>query len=336
MRQLFVLEGTLLTCLRLDLSGATITVSDIDEASSKLWDLRLDQIILSLDADEGDVSISSLYDSILQNWIAPLPANAPSRVRKKKERLARRIAAEVMLARSRIHSSSSFEPIRGQPQPELQKGPSQDSGIALPPSSSRPGSSQSDGLAFQSSPPLSSPADPLTRSYVTHPNPVLRLTRHIQIEKPPLVVPRNVDQVLMHWAPGIDPSTYDWEVTERSIHRDLHANEAPSRKEAEKSKRRAERLMKRQRREDVERSKAESQPLYGREEGGLRSSPIPVVPGLGLSSQVAIQAQGQSQSQSQEFGGYGGMVQSQVESGRHGGRPVIKKKKKGKGRVSGF
>jgi RNA polymerase I-specific transcription initiation factor RRN6 len=137
----------------------------------------------------------------------------------------------------------------------------------------------------------------------------------------------------MHWVPAADPTTYDWAATTRAVDEEFgitQESEDLSQKEREKLKRKAERLLKRQKRElNLERRNAESQPVLA-----LRSSPPPIV-GLGMSSQT--QPARQSQADSQGFPPFGfGVVQSQVELGRHGGRPAIKKKKKAKGRISGF
>jgi hypothetical protein len=92
-----------------------IDVSDVDEASASLQELRLlatedgthearciaDAYLLYLD-ETAHPTMSGLYDSILQSWIAPLPRDVPHRIRQHKERLARRVAAEVMLASTRI------------------------------------------------------------------------------------------------------------------------------------------------------------------------------------------------------------------------------------------
>jgi RNA polymerase I-specific transcription initiation factor RRN6 len=146
-------------------------------------------------------------------------------------------------------------------------------------------------------------------------------------------VPPNISNILTHWKLGADPHEYDWAATERILNEEVTSDDEAGQKDKERLKRKAERLLKRQKRElERERKQAESQPLFGRDIGGMRSSPGPALAtGIGLSSQT----QSQSQSQSQGFGTFDA-VQSQLEPGRHGGRPVKKKKVRGKGRISGF
>src|SRR4051794_31591664 len=96
---------------RLEIADMHLDVTDIDEASSALQKLHLaDQDHNSalvqhiaplsvLELDEGlQFSMNNLYDDILNHWVKPLPSHTSNRVRQRKERLARRIAAEVMMA----------------------------------------------------------------------------------------------------------------------------------------------------------------------------------------------------------------------------------------------
>lgn len=293
---------------------------------------------------------------MLENWIAPLPKTVSNRVRQSKERLARRIASELMLASAQIrYPQPNDAPLADS---YGSAGLSQDSTVSLRIPGPWEKSSQSAPLfssqptLFSSQPnPFSSQREQSTQpsALPTHPNPITRLSQYLQISKLPPKPSPNISQILMHWTPGADPSSYDWEATTRAIDeelgRDLDEEEIQqNNREKDKLRRKAERLAKRQKRElEIEKRKVESQPLpllFGRERMGLRSSPVPAMGGMG-SSQVGMGGSSQmgmgsqSQSQSQGFvGGFGG-VQSQVEPGRHGARAVEKKKKKKK-RVGGF
>ncbi|KAF2661097.1 hypothetical protein K491DRAFT_774371 [Lophiostoma macrostomum CBS 122681] len=279
----------------------------------------------------GPLDMASVYDNILENWIAPLPPNFPHRLRQVKEHLARRIAAEVMLSAARVHRSGDVDTtsvVEAEPARE-----SQDSAVAFPILPSRATHRQAELRPFTSSQlePLSvQTGAPETAAGVSS-NPIARLSRHVQITKPPPIVPPNIGNVLTHWTLGADPHTYDWVATERIMDEEATSDDEAGQKDKERLKRKAERLLKRQRRElEREKKQSESQPLFGREVGGLRSSPAPA-PALGFDSSSQAQSQTQTQSQGFEIPGF---VQSQVEPGKHGGRPV--KKKKGKGRISGF
>jgi RNA polymerase I-specific transcription initiation factor RRN6 len=159
----------------------------------------------------------------------------------------------------------------------------------------------------------------------------------------PTIIPPNVSKLLSHWQPGIDPSTYDWEATERVLQ--TETPDETSQELREKERKKKERREKRQRREDEllrAKSQTSSQSIFA-QPAFPRSSPGPMFGGMASSSQAPIpmssQQPSQSQSQGGVSGGFGGVYsvvpQSQVEPGRFGGRPD-KKKKKGKSRVSGF
>ena len=308
----------------------SVTVDDIDEASAKMDELSLANHESSLEVrriassqvlgfgdegPQGSHSVSSLYDQLLQNWVAPLPNTISPRIRQAKERMARRIAVGVVLASTRIR-----EPEVQHDDAISQSQPSQDSGIAL--SSSFPQrSSQSDPYTQSSQPGSSAePADlPSAES-----NPLARLSKHLIIkDTSPREIHPSIKQVLSHWTLGADPSLYDWEATERSLAEERDLAKEDTRKSREKARRKKERQMRRQQRENelftgrVESAKAESQPQ------AMRSSPGPAF--AAGSSQV--------HASSQPFGGALG-VQSQAEPGKHGTRPA--KKKKVKSRMSGF
>lgn len=318
---------------------AVVTVDDIDEGSARVDELYLMDLTehdsslelrkiasdyalgLVLDETQDPLSLSSLYDLILQTWIAPLPRTIPARIRQTKEYMARRIATGVVLASTRVRQIQETDDMAVTP-----PGPSQDSAVAL--SSSLPQyTSQSDwpSKSSQSHEPevLFTAATSSTISI----NPLARLSEHLHINdtKPP-AVSSNVAQVLSHWQLGASPSIYDWEATERAFAEELELEIEGTQKLREKAKRKKDRQVKRQKKENqlfagkVESGKAGSQPHMFREQMP-RSSPGPA---FASSSQVP------TQSQIQSFGG----VQSQVESGKHGGRPL--KKKKGKSRMSGF
>lgn len=323
---------------------------DIDDASAKVDELFADDLtrnghllrhiapahVLRLPVTENP-SITNLYDTILQDWIAPLPAEIPVPVRQVKERLARRIATEVTLASSRLRSDEG----------ERHGADSGDS-MSLPILPSKPANALPSSLPTppQSSVPPSSPSLPESLQPPIS-DPLSRLRKHLEIDDEsmmtPTIISKNVSELLSHWQPGTDPSTYNWEATEHAL-RPETPDEA-SQEQREKERKKKERREKRQRREDeLMRAKSQtSSQITFAQPAFPRSSPGPTFGGMAASSQVPMptssQVAGQGQSQGGGFGGFGGvnsiMPQSQVEPGRFGGRPE-KKKKKGKSRVSGF
>jgi RNA polymerase I-specific transcription initiation factor RRN6 len=343
-----------LTNGRIETLNSHIDVPDIDEASAKLGELsigsnhqngtelrRIASTSVLHWVDNKEHTVSSLYDVILLNWVAPLPLEVPVRIRQHKERLARRVAAEVMLASSRMSNANDSS--------HLQSVPNQQNGVALPALPSAPQdetglpptsqwSSQLPVMPSASVLPSSQPPSSPFISEFSASNaaldPLARLRKHLSVrDDADTVIPKNIAQFLSHWQLGVNPRDYDWEATERAA-RPPDAGDETSQAEREKERRRKERREKRQRREDeLMRAKTVTQPSFP------RSSPGPTLGDVPSSSQVASQMPSQAPHPSHVFGGHGGfgsMVPlSQVEPGRFGGRPD-KKKKKGKGRISGF
>jgi RNA polymerase I-specific transcription initiation factor RRN6 len=335
----------------MEYANTKLYIPDVDEASSNLQDLLLEneenalfiQRIASartLDlTEEDDPTISGVYDTLLQMWVAPLPPTVSSRVRQSKERLARRIAAEIIFSSMRVREHEMDEVID-----RSHLGPSQDKSIALPILPSRPRDddvhSASQYGIFQSlpTPPHSSvppsslpgsspPVLPSVQSVSS--DPLARLGKHLRNRNPsrdPVGIGANSSQVLRHWQVGDDPSKYNWTATERALQPEELDEE--SQRQREKERKRKERRERRQQREDeLARAKAASQAIVF-----PRSSPGPMLGGMGSSSQVP----GQSHSQNQVPTSSARFLapQSQAEPGKFGGR--LDKKKKKKGRMSGF
>lgn len=133
---------------------------------------------------------------------------------------------------------------------------------------------------------------------------------------------------------GIDPHTYDWSAMEDTLREETL--DETSQKQRQKDRKKQERREKRQEREnELMKSKAGGQPL-----AFPQSSQGPTLPGFGSSSQMPSQSYTQVTLPGRGFRGPGNTdilaPMSQVEPGRFGGRPDLKKKKKKKGRVSGF
>jgi RNA polymerase I-specific transcription initiation factor RRN6 len=356
----------------LEFAGSKVEIPDVDEASASLQELLhaegLDEAVeirhvaaahlLNFGKDQQP-TMSGLYDGILETWIAPLPAEVSARVRKRKERLARRIAAEVMLAGTRVLHRESHIKVA-----ESQLRPSQDNGISVPIPFTQPlQSSPSKWMSSQppSSPPLSLPHTQLSLPPIPTPSssqsqmssqpaqfanpviadPLIRLSKHLRFKEdaasaPP--VPENVNRLLAHWQPGVDPQLYDWSATERV--KRVEVIDESSQKELEKARKRKARRERKQKREnELMQAQPSSQPFAVMQPPAFpRSSPGPRLGPIGSSSQAPSQPfvyVPPSGTGFQSQGGFGPFVaQSQVEPGKFGGRPDKKKKKKG--RISGF
>ncbi|KAI4646806.1 hypothetical protein J4E93_005030 [Alternaria ventricosa] len=329
-------------------------VADIDEASSNFQELfsspngqdtvdvqRIAAMrVLGL-TDDSDLTISDAYDSILQTWVAPMPPDTPIRVRQRQELLARRIATELMF------SSTCIRDDRIQvPAVDIQRGQSQDSAVALPILPARPKEATFNFTSrypasqplptppYSSIPPSSLPPSSVYGSSLPEipsvepasSDPLSRLSKYLQTSKDPVIIPPNVSQSLAHWESGKDPQMYNWVSMERTLRAEELDEESQQQREKERKKK--ERREKRQQREnELMRAKTASQlNAYP------RSSPGPMLGGMGSSSQVPSQSQSQSHVPFQT-GGFM-MPQSQVERGKFGGK--LDKKKKKKGRISGF
>lgn len=152
---------------------------------------------------------------------------------------------------------------------------------------------------------------------------VSRLARITSFSKPaPSALPRSLRNVLAHWPPDEDPDNYDWVKTSRRIR---HADEAfedeagMTEKERLRLQRRAERHIRRQRKEaaasqaaQIASSQAPEIAISASQPRGDKVESQPV--GLAASSQIQDR---------------GVPSASQMVPGRFGGRPAKKKRKQG-------
>ena len=159
----------------------------------KLQRLASDNVLGLIETEDQETStVLTLYDTILKNWIAPLPAEVPVPVRQRQERLARRIAAEVVLATTRFRRDLLPEPLNLQ-QPSSQQDIAPALSPLTPPSSLTTFSSQlQSSLPTISESAFAPPSEPKPV-----PNPFSRLSQHLHIEAPPSSeIPREISQVL--------------------------------------------------------------------------------------------------------------------------------------------
>ena len=215
--------------------------------------------------------ITLLYDSLVQDWLAPLPADVSNRIRIAKEKLIRNIAAELSLARVvifRAPDEGIAQAGKGHSRASSQPNMLQD--YKFPPTSqmSEYGVSSSFGPNKSSSLPgtPSSSQPPQLPSQDSKGTPYSRLRLYTSIhEQPPLS--KSVSNLLAHWQPGSDPSTYDWQKTAQA----LDVEEA----QEERMKRSTS---KRKKRENSRRARSQSQTqLSGPTDSFPPSSSVPVV-----------------------------------------------------------
>lgn len=325
----------------LEYAGCAITIRDVDEASLHMQELfsvetgehelKLQRIaehrVLGLTGTPEPPNLLAIYDTLLHNWIEPLPVDVSATVRLHKERLARRIAADLMLATTQVRFYEEL--------PESQPAPSQESLVPFPESSSQPTFSQPATQSQFGIPAVETRQEP-PDSHQQHAvqDPLNRLQKYLSIEKPlPSSLPQGINRILTHWELGTDPSTYSWKATEEAITEELESHDEASQQRREKARKKQERREKRQQREN---ELFQKRVAIAERPQAMRSSPGPSLPvrmgpGVG-SSQIPTKQQsgsgGPSQGLSQTFGGL--VVQSQTVPGKHGARPEKKAKKKRK------
>ncbi|KAK5120544.1 hypothetical protein LTR85_006200 [Meristemomyces frigidus] len=308
-------------------SGAPLTVRRVTGATRP-----------DLQQRDAGVTMAIIYDGMVDDFVSPLAPDIPGRTRLAKEQLVRRAAAEVALASRviRLQDAEQQPPLDSQPFEqqtwELPVRGGVPSSMQFLPSSSQQPLSSSQLQSQQSALPTPSPsATPsLTTgsslfSTLTAP-PIARLSRFTAFAKPgPSALPRSLSNVLSHWEPGADPATYDWLSTSRRIARraeDEMDSQTMTEKERARAQRKAEKHIRRQRREAAA-SQAAQLASSQAPEIAISASQPQHLPMKVESQPVGVAGSSQSQ-------GLGGMPSaSQVVPGRFGGRPPKKKRKQG-------
>lgn len=271
-------------------------------------------------AQNNGLDLASIYDKLVDRWLAPLGQTIPARVRLAKEQLSRRVAADLVLA-SHVLGQKHFVTDEQETQMSA-TSQSQDHQGPWPgeqPSSSLPTPSPSLTSSLISGSISSHPSTLLAPSEIS------RLSRYTTFaEQPglPSALPKSLSSVLAHWQVGTDPATYDWLATMQRLETEYDEQGLTERERA-RLKRRAERHLERQRRETAV---ALSQGFMSTQAPQLVSASQPVLlpdRGAGGASQpLVLLSSSQTQSQSPAF------PASQIEPGRFGGRAPAKKKRR--------
>lgn len=332
-----------------DIAGCEVTSDDVQQASQYLeqcfteppntkkvlagvddqFDARLKFKVsaIPLPAVTGvnnDLSLSSTYEQLVAKWISPLSPQIPGWVRLAKVDIARRVAADLVLSGQamRVHDISEEE--------------TQDDQVATQPATEswdlpvRPGDHSSPMKAKHASqasalPTPSPTGTPSVTTASAHSTSLAapelhRLGRYTSFSKPaPAVLPRGLRSVLSHWEIGEDLQDYEWMSRSKKLAmKDEDADEEMNEKDRLRSLRRAERHLRRQRKE-VAASQAQQLATSQMTEIFTGSQP----PAMNSETQPGVLAgSSQMQGPSQK------VVASQVVPGRFGGRPPAKKKRK--------
>jgi hypothetical protein len=157
------------------------------------------------------------------------------------------------------------------------------------------------------------------------------LREHAILNNPsPMLLKDSTFNIQAHWTRGEDPEMYNWTEKTKELEPDESGGGVLSQMERKRAQRRAERHLRKQRKENMKRNpnvlalSTMPGPVMNLPVRNIQSSPVP---------HLKTATQGQS-SQSQEPNGSQGnlAISSQVVTGRHGGRLPLKKKK----RLEGF
>ncbi|RMZ10491.1 hypothetical protein D0862_03251 [Hortaea werneckii] len=285
-------------------------------------------------ADRSELNLTDVYNQMIDDYISPLPPTISGRTRLAKENLMRSAAADVVLASGFICTEEPDQPtqeLQGSQQQSwelpVRFGADVASSQLLPSSQAYDSSSQ---VQHSQRSILPTPSPSATPSVTTASSgtsifapEVSRLARITSFSKPaPSALPRSLRNVLAHWSPDEDPDNYNWMKTSRRIR---HADEAfddeagMTEKERLRLQRRAERHIRRQRKEAAASQAAQiassQAPEIAISASQPRADKVESQP-VGLAASSQIQDRGVPSA-------------SQMVPGRFGGRPAKKKRKQG-------
>ncbi|OJD19251.1 hypothetical protein AJ78_00781 [Emergomyces pasteurianus Ep9510] len=211
-------------------------------------------------------NITKLYDSLVRDWLFPLPGDFPNKIRMVKEKVIRNIVIQLTLSRIVLTRRSAI-PL---PDPDARIAETADGNLSpshLPSSSlwssqqpftqsehptititSSTGQTELDTASFFPSSPQATTTAASTTPYAT----IRRYTSLTRPNQAPFH--RRVADILSHWKVGTNPSTYNWQATVRTL-RDEAELESESQSASRRRKRReARRLQRQQQQQQQQRS----------------------------------------------------------------------------------
>ncbi|KAM0697020.1 hypothetical protein Q7P36_003091 [Cladosporium allicinum] len=294
-------------------------------------------------------NIIPTYDAVVSHWITPLPPQVPGRVRLAKEQQARRIAAELALASHVLRVEEIEQPTESQDDTRTAGSQKQSWDLPMHIGSSQMNNPYASQLQSQSQ-SLPTPSPTGTPSVTTASSrtsissaEISHLKKFTTFTKPPpSTLPRSLTKILNHWTLGSDPEAYDWVATSRTISQQTREEEADSQlteKQRARAHRKAERHIRRQRKE-AQASQVQMLASSQMPELVVSASQPQAVGGgvrgdIGGGSKSFASAGRQGAPPPSGFGGMMGSSQSmgpaaasQAVAGRFGGRPPVKKKRK--------
>ncbi|ERF75635.1 hypothetical protein EPUS_04615 [Endocarpon pusillum Z07020] len=350
-----------------EMLSCKLHITDVDEDSEQLDELvatfilqqnrqqRLQRFPIITSEAQAINRLASIYDAIVATHLTPLAPQTPDRIRVNKERLARRVAADLLLA------STAFYPDIAAPTPLVTHNTvaERETSQVMPSSSSAP------SVLTPASPPTIPTATTSTAS-TEEDHPVLtRLRKYTAISTASPLVSTSISSlnnstlssILRHLPTSAhtNPETYNYRATERNLAAEAEEELALAAGQADpQARRRAEKAkLARLRKEEIRRKRAADEQMKSSQSRGpprVMSTQVGGLEGVrevqssqaGVASWDTPRDGGSSQGRGYAFGLSQEMPMTQPERGVFGMRPGMpgfaagKKMDKGKKRAAGF
>lgn len=184
------------------------------------------------------------YDHLVSIWLSNLPHNIPGRTRITKEKIVRKLAADLVLARINITRKLPVgkhdDYLDNQDDAELSNPETSfgSHGIVTPRLFSVPVSGIDGGGSISRS-DLGATKNGVMDSQPTKRVPVYSTLSSLTTFKSQPSMSRNVESMLSHWVPGMDPAAYNWQKTVFSVEEDesqrLSRSVTPKRRQRKKT-----------------------------------------------------------------------------------------------------
>ena len=179
---------------------------------------------LATPEEAGKLNLIYTYDGLVSGWLSHLPHDIPGRTRITKEKVIRRLAADIAL--SRINISRKLPDGETDPNELFRHHPDAESSnpetrfdfhkTETPRLSSLP-ASEIGGNDTTSRSDLATGNSGLSNSQPLDRVPVYSSLSSLTTLRSQPSMSRSAEAVLSHWVPGTDPAAYDWQKTVHSV-----------------------------------------------------------------------------------------------------------------------
>jgi RNA polymerase I-specific transcription-initiation factor len=149
--------------------------------------------LLKISRETAGLSFRSIYDTLIELYMKPLPHDVPSEFRNRQLRCIRTIATEICLALVRLPETSVSQPSTREPTPKASHVPS---------SRVRFESRSGEKFTHEDVSRSPSPAPELNSNSL--------LSEYVKLSRPLPVSTSKTNMNLMHWTLGSDPSDYNY------------------------------------------------------------------------------------------------------------------------------